>query len=239
MKYFPNNHIIFFPCSILYNSEFDKYIDIFNNHTNLTIITRDNTSFNIASNIFKNITIYNTPDLATRLNLTFLKKIEKRDGIMLILRKDELLLTKENRIYIRDLAKKYFDKKVVERDSNDFIVPLGSNKLNETFNFINNISQKKLIITDRLHGMILSIITNTPCIVFGNNYHKIESSYYSWFKNIEYAIFINKTEIEIKLEGSIKKLMNLKNYTKYDYKIFNKYYLLLKDIIQKKINLMS
>ena len=239
MKYFPNNHIIFFPCSILYNSEFDKYIDIFNNHTNLTIITRDNTSFNIASNIFKNITIYNTPDLATRLNLTFLKKIEKRDGIMLILRKDELLLTKENRIYIRDLAKKYFDKKVVERDSNDFIVPLGSNKLNETFKFINNISQKKLIITDRLHGMILSIITNTPCIVFGNNYHKIESSYYSWFKNIEYAIFINKTEIKFKLERSIKKLMNLKNYTKYDYKIFNKYYLLLKNIIQEKINFIT
>ena len=239
---FPNNHIIFFPCSILYNSKnsykYNKYIDIFNNNKNLVLFTRDNKSFNIAINNFKNITIYNSPDIATRLNLNFLEKIENRDGIMLILRKDELLLTKENRKFIRDLAKKYFGNKVFEKDSNAFRIPLGSNRKNETFKFIDDISKKKLIITDRLHGMIFSIITSTPCIIFGNNYHKIESSYYSWFKNIEYADFINKNEIEIKLESSIIKLMNLKNITKYDHKMFNKYYLFLKHIIQEKINMI-
>lgn len=240
---FPNNHIIFFPCSILYNSQnsykYNKYIDIFNNNKNLVLFTRDNKSFNIAINNFKNITIYNSPDIATRLNLNFLEKIENRDGIMLILRKDELLLTNENRKFIRDLAKKYFGNKVFEKDSNAFIIPLGSNRKNETFKFIDDISKKKLIITDRLHGMIFSIITSTPCIIFGNNYHKIESSYYSWFKNIEYADFINKNEIEIKLESSINKLMNLKNITKYDHKMFNKYYLFLKHIIQEKINMIT
>jgi len=242
IKYFPNNHIIFFPCSILYNSqnfsEFNKYIDIFNNHSNITLFAREDVSYNIALNTFKNITIYNSPDIVTRLNLTFLEKTENRDGIMLLLRKDELLLTDDNRKYIRNLAIKYFDKKVIETDSNNFRIPLGSNSSYETFKFINDISQKKLIITDRLHGMIFSIITNIPCIIFGNNYHKVESSYYSWFKNVEYAVFINKNEIENKLEMSINKLMNLKNYPKYDYKIFNKYFFLLRDIIQEKINLI-
>ena len=89
---------------------------------------------------------------------------------MLLLRKDELLLTDDNRKYIRNLAIKYFDKKVIETDSNNFRIPLGSNSSYETFKFINDISQKKLIITDRLHGMIFSIITKTPCIIFGYNY---------------------------------------------------------------------
>jgi exopolysaccharide biosynthesis predicted pyruvyltransferase EpsI len=102
---------------------------------------------------------------------------------MLILRKDELLLNDDNRKYIKDLAIKYFGNKVFVRDTNKFLIPFQSNRKNETFKFINDISGKKLIITDRLHGMIFSIITNTPCIIFGNNYHKIESSYYSWFKN--------------------------------------------------------
>jgi pyruvyl transferase EpsI len=242
VKSFPNNHIIFFPCSILYNSqnfkEYNKYIDIFNEHQNLTLFTRDNTSYNIALKIFKNITIYNSPDLVTRLNLKFLGKKKKRDGIMLILRKDELLLNDDNRKYIKDLAIKYFGNKVFVRDTNKFLIPFQSNRKNETFKFINDISGKKLIITDRLHGMIFSIITNTPCIIFGNNYHKIESSYYSWFKNVEYAIFIDKNEIGIKLETSINKLMNLENFKKYDNRIFNKYYLLLKKIIQEKINLI-
>ena len=240
VKYFPNNHIIFFPCSILYNSqnfsEYNKYIDIFNEHKNLTLFTRDNKSYNIALNIFKNIAIYNSPDIVTRLNLKFLEKTKNRDGIMLILRKDELLLNDDNRKYIMDLAIKYFSSQVIERDSNNFSIPFLSNRKKETLKFINDISKKKLIITDRLHGMIFSIITNTPCIIFGNNYHKIESSYYSWFKNVENAIFIDKNEIGIKLETSINKLMNLKNFKKYDNRIFNKYYLLLKKIIQEKIN---
>ena len=241
---FPNNHIIFFPCSILYKKKkkfrkYKKYIKIFNKHKHLTLFTRGKKSYKIALKIFKNITIYNSPDIVTRLNLKFLKKTKKRDGIMLILRKDELLLNNDNRKYIKDLAKKYFSNKVFERDSNAFSIPFLSNRKKETLKFINDISEKKLIITDRLHGMIFSIITNTPCIIFGNNYHKIRSSYYSWFKNVEYAIYINKNEIGIKLETSINKLMNLKNFTKYDNSIFNKRYLLLKNIIQQKINLIK
>lgn len=83
--------------------------------------------------------------------------------------------------------------------------------------------------------MILSIITGTPCIVFGNNYHKVESSYYSWFKDLEYVSFIQQKEIENKLEEKIKKFKNLNNYEIFNNKKFDQYYLLMKNIIQSKI----
>jgi pyruvyl transferase EpsI len=42
-------------------------------------------------------------------------------------------------------------------------------------------SASELVVTDRLHGMVFSYITNTPCIVFPNNNHKIKGTY-EWIK---------------------------------------------------------
>ena len=80
----------------------------------------------------------------------------------MILRKDELLLTDENRLYILNKISKYFKDKIYRKDSNNFKIPKGSNRKNKTIEFINFIAQRKLIITDRLHGMIFAIITGTP-----------------------------------------------------------------------------
>ena len=237
---FPNNQIIFFPCSIQYSKEkliYKKYINAYNKHKNITIFTRENKSYEIAEKIFKNISIYIVPDIVTRFNMSIIEKNENKKGVLLILRKDELLLTDKDRLYINKLAKKHFKINIFMEDSNDYVIPFGSNHEKETIKFINNISKKKLVITDRLHGMIFSIITGTPCIVFGNNYHKIESSYFTWFNNLEYVIFIKKEDIENKLEENIIKFKNLKNYTIYNYKMFNQYYLLIKDILQEKINI--
>ena len=238
---FPNNSIIIFPCSIFYNPNkakiYKNYLKIFNNHTDLTLFTRDNISYRTALRLFKNNSIYNVPDIVTRLNTSIIKNNYKRAGIGLILRRDELLLTHEDRLYIINLAKKYFKNNVYRRDSNNFFLPKESTRKNETIEFINFIAQKELIITDRLHGMIFSVITGTPCIVFGNNYHKIKSSYYSWFKDLEYVIFIEKNNIEKDLEKNIERLKNSKNYTIFNYKNFEKYYSFMSNILQTKINI--
>lgn len=237
---FPNNHIIFFPCSIFDNTNkkklYSRFLQKFNNHPNLTLFTRDNVSYQTSLHLFKTKDIFKVPDIVSRLNISFLEKKEKRDGILLILRKDELLLKDKDIVYIKYLAEKYFKNHIFEKDSNNFRVPKGSNELKETYNFISQLAQKQLVITDRLHGFIFSIITGTPCIVFGNNYHKVKSSYESWFQNYDYTVFINHNDIEKELE---KTIIKLKNYTKrvnYDYNNFSQYYLLMKNIIQKKIN---
>jgi exopolysaccharide biosynthesis predicted pyruvyltransferase EpsI len=141
-------------------------------------------------------------------------------------------MTNENRLYIINLAKKFFKDRVYRKDSNSFTIPQGSTRKNETINFINFISRRELIITDRLHGMIFSIITGTRCIVFGNNYHKVVSSYYSWFKDLEYVTFIDKKDIKKGLENKIKQLKNLNNYTIFNHKMFEKHYALMNNILK-------
>ena len=169
-----------------------------------------------------------------------MKKHNKRKGILLILRKDELLLTKQNRIDIKDLVHKYFnDKNIFEKDSNAYKLLHGNTRRNQTYEFINNVAEKKLVITDRLHGTIFSVITSTPCIIFDTSNHKTKNSYNSWFKKFEYIVFMNPDEIQTKLEKYITKFINYDNSIIYDSTIFNEYYLLMKKVIQEKINLIK
>ena len=124
---FYNNHIIFFPCSIYSINEnkkvfYAEFLKIFNKHNKLTLFTRDSNSYQNALNLFRTKDIYNVPDIVTRLNLNFLKKPNKREGILLILRKDELILNDQNRVNIKQLVHKYFNNEnIFEKDSDSYI----------------------------------------------------------------------------------------------------------------------
>ena len=51
-------------------------------------------------------------------------------------------------------------------------------------------SSSKLVVTDRLHGMIFSAITNTPCICFDNKNGKV-SAQYEWIRNNSYVKLVD------------------------------------------------
>ena len=54
-------------------------------------------------------------------------------------------------------------------------------------------ASSKLVITDRLHGMIFAAITGTPCIVFSNYNHKVRGTY-EWISYLPYIKFADKAE---------------------------------------------
>ena len=87
----------------------------------------------------------------------------------------------------------------------------------------------KLVVTDRLHGMIFSFITETPCIAMRNYNHKVES-FYEWFDNVEY---ISLAENVNDVENMAKKFENV-NLLK-PHEIFEKEFDKLKEIINDKI----
>ena len=96
-----------------------------------------------------------------------------------------------------------------------------------------------MVITDRLHGTIFSLITATPCICFDNSNHKVKNSYNSWFKKFPYIVYIRPDEIQTELEKYITQFINYNNSIIYDSNVFNEYYLLMKKVIQEKINLLE
>ena len=100
---------------------------------------------------------------------------------------------------------------------------------------IKEFSRYKVVITDRYHGTIFSLISNTPTIVIGSTDHKLSSGV-DWFKGIKefekYIFFANSLE---EAELLAKKIYS-ENYD-YNYQLptyFNDmYYEKLKEKFEK------
>ena len=73
-------------------------------------------------------------------------------------------------------------------------------------------SQAELVITDRLHGMIFSAITSTPCIAMDNLSRKVSGGY-EWLKYLEYIQMVEPETISM---DSVKKMLdcNGKGYSR-------------------------
>ena len=76
----------------------------------------------------------------------------------------------------------------------------------------------RLVITDRLHGMIFAVITGTPCIVIDSKSPKVRGCY-EWIKQLDYIKFIDSAE---DIEKTFRQIPN-KNFV-YDNSLFQKYY---------------
>ncbi|QOL36729.1 polysaccharide pyruvyl transferase family protein [Bifidobacterium subtile] len=63
----------------------------------------------------------------------------------------------------------------------------------------------RLVITDRLHGMIFSAITGTPCIALNNSNGKVGMEYF-WLQDLPYITFAEDVDA---LESLLPDMMNI------------------------------
>ena len=229
---FANNKIVILPQTIYFdeseNAQKELKIsqDIYNRHSNLIILTRGNISLDFAKKYFYNSKAYETLDSALNMNFNY---NYNKEGILCCIRdlSDESGLNKKLYNSIFDVVKKYdsnysYTNNLYETDIRKGI------KNTVVYEQFKKFSKHKLIITDRLHGLIFSLITNTPCIVISSYNYKL-NEFYDQIKNNKYVRFIDK-DID-SLEKNIKELLEL-DLSKYrnDYsKTFEKISEIIKD----------
>lgn len=232
MKAFPDNRIIVMPQTMYFNDtqkgkkELEETKRIYNNHKYLTLVARENVSFNIMKKEFPKVNVILTPDIVMYLNET---KDEKRRDVLLAMRQDiEKTLTRESMEKIKSQVLKNFNSMTIT-DTHLGDVQI-EDKMREKIleEKLAEFRKAQLVITDRLHGMIFAAITSTPCIALGNYNHKIEASF-EWLKNQEYIKFLKNLN---DLESTIKELMSEVNYC-YNNEFARKEYQKILDVIQK------
>jgi len=197
IKEFPDNQIIQLPQTIYFgDSEYAQEQlqisrDIYNSHNSLIITARDPVSLELANEYFDVPTLM-APDFALLIDAEdYIELSSNRSGCLLCLRQDEESdLTKEQQSTIEsqmlDLGYEtsWFDTTLDER------IPKSKREyyLKSTLQkFANN----EVIITDRFHGMIFSVITQTPCVAIDTVDHKISSSSH-WFDDLEHISTTSK-----------------------------------------------
>jgi Exopolysaccharide biosynthesis protein len=180
---FPDYKIIIFPQTV--NFIQDKAADekrvstIFNNHKNITLLLRDEFSYETAQSLFQNCRLLLYPDIVTSL-IGKRKYTNDRDGILFCLRNDiEAFYNQEQ---IQAFQKKFGNTKI---DRNDTTITLSYRTIRKKRkeileNMFDVFSRYKVVITDRYHGTIFSLIAGTPVIVLSSTDHKLSSGV-KWF----------------------------------------------------------
>lgn len=179
VMYFPNNRLIMFPQTIYFSddengrTELKKSVRIYGSNKNLVLMARDTYSYKVMRDNFAN-DVYALPDVVLSLNYVDGNKQRKdvlfcfrndAEGIMdheVIREMEEFFRGKGEKVKYTDTQVKNYTKK--EREH------LLNNKIEE-------FQTARLVVTDRLHGMIFSAITGTPCIVFDNFNSKVKNAF--------------------------------------------------------------
>lgn len=230
---FPNNKIIILPQTIYFEEtdegkkELEISQTIYNRHKNLYIFTRGKISLGYANKYFYNAKNHLMLDSALNINNNY---NFDRKGILACIRdlNDESGLSKKIYNQIFEIIKSNDDNYDYTNNLHDQDI----SKLQR--NFVVNAQLKffakhKLIVTDRLHGLIFALMTNTPCIVMSSYNYKLKE-FTDMLKDNKYIKFIDK-EID-NLDSIIKKILKEDSG---DYvNDFSEYFIKMSDIIKGK-----
>ena len=214
ITYYPNNRIIIFPQTVFYTNtkegkkQFLKSIAIYNSHPLLTICVREEKSYNFVKKNY-NVKCLLIPDMVLYLDNNL--NNDNRNNILFLMRKDKEKVLKNS------------DIKTIEKIVN-YDITYSDTVLNKRISIKNRkkyLNKKiklcrnsKMIITDRLHGMIFAYITNTPCIAFNNYSLKVEGVY-KWISNCNYIKLVKNID---EFEKKYLELINLKEIKKINIK---------------------
>lgn len=209
--------VYFSPNSMEYDESFRYYKMPANIHFN----ARDMESYNLLLKELRPEQVSYIPDIV--LSMKYHSGFRRKDKALLCIRNDkENCLSKEEITELTEILKESISIKETTTIV-DHVVPISfreyylRNKLKE-------IAQAKLVVTNRLHMMIFSAVTGTPCIAIDNLSHKV-SGVYKWIEKLPYV----KLLYEVKdFHPVLEEMLRLEN-SEYDFSLLEEHYKKLKN----------
>ena len=210
---FPNNKIIIFPQTCYFtNSVFGNVIrkrseSVYSNHSNLVICAREEKSYSILREMCPQNNILIVPDMVLGYPREFkrpTKGVTSDIVVTFCMRNDsEKVISAE----MLTCLQKVCEKKGFIIKKTDTVV---NRKLKNIFEAretveekIDELAKSDLVITDRLHGMVLTALSGTRCIVISNNNHKVYGVY-KWIESMANVLYLHNAN---EFERTVDKLM--------------------------------
>nr|WP_308623739.1 polysaccharide pyruvyl transferase family protein [uncultured Eisenbergiella sp.] len=214
IKSFPNNKIVIFPQTIDYESdsygkrELERSRKIYNRHEHLVVCAREKNSLECMKKYYRNVVL--VPDIVFYLKGRIIwESSERKDCIGVCLRDDkESAISSEQKNNICSAIKEtglMMENLTTMSDSCQLYT--NSEYRREALRKkLQEFNSYKCIITDRLHGMIFSILAGVPCLAIDNSNKKV-SGVLSVIDNVHSAKIIDVNTLE-SLSSDMKCLRN-------------------------------
>lgn len=215
VRSFPRNRIVCFPQTLDWDQSPDstealkKIAHVYSQHDDLHVFARESVTWAKLRDLLgasSSVQIGYAPDIVLSATAADLgaTTIDPRAGILQCMREDrERAVTGDQRkVLVAALASTGMEVGITDthaggaRLSRDHCEELVRNKIIQ-------FRSAKLVVTDRLHGMILSLVAGTPCLVLPNANHKILQTHRDWLSENPLAQLVNldqPSDVEKKLE---------------------------------------
>ncbi|MGN1019084.1 MAG: glycosyltransferase [Aristaeellaceae bacterium] len=196
---FPENRIVIMPQTIHFaddengRRELALSQEVYNAHPDLTIFTRGRKSLAFAQQYFPNARSFLMPDAVFALHRTY---TFEREGVLLCLRDDqEGVLSGNERLQIIQQLNRMnmsidYSNNIAEQD-----VPR-EDRARVVNTELRRFAHKKLVVTDRLHGMIFSAVTGTPVIALSAAGSKLGEFYEAFFTDCPSIRYMDTLSID-------------------------------------------
>ena len=230
---FPDNKIIILPQTIFFEDgdEAKKQLaitkTIYSNHRNLLFCAREQNSYNFVTRnklLARSGDCYLMPDIVTYLCQS--KGNVVRNGVLLCIRKDKECILSDKQMSEIEAHAKMSGEDVRHTDT----VLNSGVSIDERYNVLESKFDEfrgaKLVITDRLHGMLFAAITGTPCIAMNNKSGKVRGCY----RMIQYLKYIKMIDSPNEILNHMDSSLRLGNCV-YDNSRLIQYYDKLAELI--------
>jgi len=191
------NPIIMFPQTIFFTKdkvgerEKKHTVSLYSKNPRLRFFAREKYSYNEMQALFGAEKVECVPDIVLSLSPsdTVNGGEKNREGILCCLRNDrEGVLSAENKTDIIKILSEVATVDSIDTVMEDSVLPV--ERESALYNLWARFRSARLVVTDRLHGMIFAIITGTPCFVF-SNYNTKLLGVYQWISSCTSVRFLN------------------------------------------------
>lgn len=209
---FPNNPIIIFPQTAYFDDgdtgrACQKSVaDSFGAHKRLLFFARDIDTFNVMREIAPSMRICFVPDIVLSLDARD-GGVASRTGALLCLRGDkERVVDGGSLQFLSDrLESGGLEVRTTSTLATEFEPVRRLDKEDLLRAKWDEFCSSRVVVTDRLHGMIFAAITGTPCVAMDNVSHKVLNGY-AWLSDVPYIKIADRVEEVPRLVDSLLEL---------------------------------
>lgn len=208
IRSFPCNRVICFPQTLDWDESkssriaLEKIVSVYSSHPDLYLFARETVSYSRLNEIFAgrtSVKVRLVPDIVLSatghdLGATICKT---QRGALLCLRNDkERSLNEEDHLALQN-ALAVADLEIETTDTHAGGSRLPTERCAQLLtDKMTQFHGARLIVTDRLHGMILAALSGTPCLVLPNSNHKIRQTAQDWLADVHQVRFLSIAELQ-------------------------------------------
>lgn len=204
---FHGNRVVCFPQTLDWTDSgasgraLARMVRVYSRHPDLYLFARETVSFKKLRELFADrpsVQVGLAPDIVLSAGAGTLAAAggAQPDGVLLCLRNDgERRLGADDEAVLRQaLAETGLE--LEETDTHAGGAGLAPERCTQLVaGKLGQFQAARLVVTDRLHGMILAVLAGTPCLVLPNSNHKIRQTWLDWLVQVPQVRFLALSEM--------------------------------------------